>query len=124
MPPRFDPVVVDHLDAGLVGGLLDTGTRRRVDGVDDQDLDAVTDHVLRDRGELVLVTLGVLDVGGEPGLRERLLQERGVVQRVARRRGGVGQDHADLAASPCRRSRSRRAPQRRSSAGCPACRLR
>src|SRR4051794_26057005 len=95
---EVDAVVVDDLDAGLVGGLLDTGTRGSVDGVDDQDLDALADHVLRDRCELVLVTLGVLHVGGDAGGLEGLGEQRCVVLRVAGRRGRVRQDHPDLAA--------------------------
>ena len=85
------------LTPACVGLLLDTGAGGGVDRVDDQDLDALTDHVLRDRGELVLVALGVLDVGRDAGGLERLGEQRRVVERVAGRRRGVRQDHADLA---------------------------
>ena len=47
---------------------------------------------------LFLLALGVLDVGGDPGVLERLGEQRRVVQRVARRRRGVGQDRR----RPCR----------------------
>ena len=49
---EVDAVVVDDLDAGLLGLLLDRRARGGVDRVDDQDLDARTDHALRDRSYL------------------------------------------------------------------------
>ena len=94
---EVDAVVVDDLHPGLGGLLLDADARGDVDGVEDQDLHALTDHALRDRGLLAVAATGVLHVGLEAGRRQVLLQQRLVVERVARRRGGVGQDRPDLA---------------------------
>src|SRR3954447_11259684 len=63
---EVDPVVVDDLNPGRGRLLLDRDSGRRVDRVDDQHLDALADHALRDLLELRGVALRVLDVRLDP----------------------------------------------------------
>ena len=56
----------------------------------------LVEHLIGDRGELRLVAVGVLDVRLHARGLERVPQERAVRVLPARRRRGVGQDHADL----------------------------
>src|SRR5438874_2043749 len=69
------------------------GTAVQVD--DHEDVDALGDQLVGEGLEGVLVTLGVLDVGLDAGVLERLLQVRPVGAFPAGRRLAVGQDHPD-----------------------------
>jgi hypothetical protein len=94
---QCEPVVVDRLDAGVLG-LLEAGAAGlRVQVDDEQDADASVDHAVAQRRELGFVAVGVLDVGLDAGGVECLFEQRSVVGLPPRRRRRVGQDHADLA---------------------------
>ena len=100
------PVVVDDRDALLLG-LVDHGRRRRRIEVDDQQhVRAAVEHLIGDRGELRLITVGVLDVRLHTGSLERIGKERTVRVLPARRRRRVREDHADLRLGLRRRGRT------------------
>ena len=96
---EVDAVVVDDRDARGLGLLLDGDAGRRVSRVDQQDVDLVGDHLLRDGDELRVRALRVLDVGLDAGRIERLLQQGSVVKRVTVGGRRVREDHAHRAAA-------------------------
>ena len=76
---------------------------------DDQHLHAAGDHAVGQRGELLLVALGVLDVGVEALGLHRRGEQRLVEALPPGRALGLGEDHADLDAAGRRAQRSRAA---------------
>src|ERR671918_610213 len=92
-----EPVVLDDLDAGLLGQVDDGGARARVDADEQDHAGPVGDRLLGLRLLLGGIALGVDDRVLDVGVRECLLEEAPVVALPARRRGAVGQEHPDAA---------------------------
>ena len=71
-------VVVDVLHTGRSSLLLDRRTRVTVEVHDRQHLDTIGDHLIGDRGHVVDVTLGILDVALDARLGALRLDQRTV----------------------------------------------
>src|SRR5690349_2968336 len=111
---QVEAVVVDDRDALRLRLRGDGGTRLAADRGDDEHLHLARDHAVRERGELLLVALGVLDVGLQPRGLHRLREQRLVEAFPAGRARGLREDHADLGAGG---RRGRRAPAARARGG-------
>ena len=79
-----------------VAFLITAAARRRIEVDDQQHRRARVEHLIGDRGELRLVTVGVLDVGLHARGLERLTQELAIRGLPTCRRRRVRQDHAHL----------------------------
>ncbi len=82
---RGDGAVVSNDGDALLLRLLGDGNCRTVVVDEDHDTAALGELLVRDRGVLVRVAVSVLDVGGEAGVGERLLQGRTVTVLPTRR---------------------------------------
>src|SRR5689334_2869226 len=103
---EVEAVVVDDRDALRLGLRGDGGTRLAADRGDDEHLHLARDHAVGERGELLLVALGVLDVGLQPRGLHRLREQRLVEALPAGRARGLREDHTGLGAGGRGRGRA------------------
>ncbi len=78
---------------------MNCGTRLRVEVHNCQHTNSVGDHLIGDRGHVVLVALGVLDQALDTSSVTRCLNQRTVERFPASRRSRVGQDESGLEAT-------------------------